>query len=707
MKNETIKISLCDLANDLNGIDNKSVPIGIGFIASYCKKIHGDSVEIKVHRTFKGFWDDVKDSPPDIAGFGSYDWNYNLTLGAIRKVKQINPECLIVFGGANAEIHPPDNLKFLKKNTNVDYIVYGDGEKPFSNLVAEYKDQKENKGWLNLLKQKPIDGCRTLLDGKLIMGKPFEAVMEMDEVPSPYLMGLFDHLLEDPTLMPIIQNIRGCPYLCRYCVSGTQFGRIRNFSIERIKEEIRYLQKNAKNRFLRFSDDNFGIVQHDVEVAHFIRNNFEKYQYPAGLKVYSAKKQTDRVREVGRILKPLMTYVISFQTTTKEVLKETKRVSAKHKEAIESLEYCRKNGLSSGTELIFGLPGESLASWKNVIDTTLSYGFDSISMNPLWLLKGSDLNRPEIRKENEYVGKFMLAENAVTSHDDLFTLERDEIAVQSKHYTFEEWQTFLKYQIMVLTLCYFGYGKELIYYSSGMKIFPTRLFDHILDNPDKFPTANELVDTYVNMYTTNMFDTEQELYDFIKKGLEKFKEDKESLVRIGKARGLFGYLVKYILRDPDKKYIRELADAAIELGESEGIDGVKEEINFLFDLSIKMMIDPFKDFVPDIKVQSDYDVFRWAKDGYKNPLRQYRNDSVQEIELKCRNAVTVSETIRKDKEHNRTDCFHFFRYMNSGLMRRYIYSPELDVASSSPWEPFRREHRTIDTAPDTKKTPNS
>jgi len=697
MKKERIKISLCDLANDLNGIDNKSVPIGVGFIASYCKKIHGDTVDIRIHRTFKRFWDDIKNDPPDIAGFGSYDWNHNLTLATIKKVKELNPSCLIIFGGANAEIHTKDNIPLLQQHKGIDYIVYGDGEKPFSNLVNQYKNFRGEKDWLSKVKEIPIDGCRTLLEGELITGSPFDAVMEMDEVPSPYLNGFFDLLLEDPTLMPIIQNIRGCPYLCRFCVSGTQFGKIRHFSLDRLKEEIFYLQKNAKNRFLRFSDDNFGIVEHDVEVAKFIRHNFETNVYPAGLKVYSAKKQTDRVREVGKILKPLMTYVISFQTTTKEVLKVTKRVSAKHKEAIVSLEFCRKNGLSTGTELIFGLPGESLASWKNVIDTTLSYGFDSVSMNPLWLLKGSDLNRPEMRRENEYVGKFMLAENAVTSYEDVFSLERDEIAVQSKDYTFEEWKTFLKYQIMVLTLSYFGYGKELIYYASSMNIKPTDLFDHILGNPEVFPVSNELVDTYVKTYTANMYNSEEELYDFIRERIEEFKEDKESLVRIGKARGLFGYLVKYMLKDPDKKFLRELADAIIFLSES---PKAKKEVDFLFDLAIKLMIDPFKEFVPDIKIESKYDIFQWVRDGYRYPIRDYELVLPQTVELKCRNSVTVSATIKKDRENNRTDCFHFFRYMNSGLMRRYIYNKELDVdTNNSPWEAFRREHRTINIEP--------
>ena len=61
---------------------------------------------------------------------------------------------------------------------------------------------------------------------------------------------VFDDLLLDPMLVPIIQNIRGCPYKCRFCVSGTQLGKIRNFSFERVKEEITFLRLNAKNSFL-------------------------------------------------------------------------------------------------------------------------------------------------------------------------------------------------------------------------------------------------------------------------------------------------------------------------------------------------------------------------------------------------------------------------------------------------------------------------
>ena len=688
MNKNRIKISLCDLANDLNGIDNKSIPLGIGFIGAYCKKNHKEDVDISLFRTYGEFWNDVEDSLPDIVGFGSYDWNYNLTLLTIKKLKRKNPDCLVILGGANAEINMEDNAIFLKEHPYVDYVVYGDGEKPFSDIVENYKNLKSQDDWLKRLKETPVDGCRTLVEGKLIHGKPFNAVMEMDEIPSPYLLGMFDKLLKDSTLMPIIQNVRGCPYRCRYCVSGTQFGKVRHFSFDRIKAEITYLREKSENGFLRFSDDNFGIIKHDVDVAKYVRDSFEKFNYPAGLKVYSAKKQNDRVREVGLILKPLMTYVVSFQTTTKSVLKETIRTSATHREAIESLAFARKHGLATGTELIFGLPGETIQSWKDVINNTVSYGFDSVAMNPLWLLKGSDLNTSHARSDNKYVGKFMLAENAVTSYEDFFSIERDEIAVQSKNYTYEEWKLFLKYQINILMLVLFGYGKELIYYANGIGIKTTDLFDHMMDNPEKYPVSNELVDAYVENYTSNMFDTEEDLYDYVKSNLESLRSDKESLLRMGQVRSLFQYLVKYMLRDPDKQYLSELKSAIVDLDKTEK---TKSEADFLFNLSINLLIDPFKDFYPDIQMTSEYDVSKWVEEGYSKPLGSYKLKEPKLIDLLCRNSVTVRETIKKDQEQNRTDCFHFFRYMGSGLYRRYIPS-ETHESPGRPWENFDRDH---------------
>jgi len=326
--------------------------------------------------------------------------------------------------------------------------------------------------------------------------------------------------------------------------------------------------------------------------------------------------------------------------------------------------------LSTATELIFGLPGETLDSWREVINTTVKYGFDSVSMSPLWLLKGSYLNQASARKDNQYVGKFMLAENAVTQYGDFISVERDEIAVQSKNYTFEEWKTVLKYQINILMTIYYGYGKELLYYANNINIKPVTLFDHLLKDPKKYPVFNEVVEGYVKTYTDNMYDTEQELYNFIKDNLEKFKKDKESLVRLGHKRSHATYLVKYIYKDPEKKYLREIGNAICEISLSKE---AQEKTNFILDLSIKSIIDPFQDlFTPDIEFETKYDLNNWMLQGYSKGLDFYKLDKPKKILLKCRNSHTVRATIKKDKDQKRTDCFNFLRYMNSGLMTRFV-----------------------------------
>ena len=263
-----MRVYLADLANQLVELDNKSIPIGVGYVGSYCKKVYADSVEVIIFRTFDQLRKAVLDSPPDIAGFGSYDWNSNLSLKAANFIKGVNPNCITVMGGANVEVSPKDNVVFLESHKQIDCLIYGDGEYAFAALVgAAIGAHEKGENPIKSVKQAAIDGIRGLDSGELLMGLPMNIVRDMDEIPSPYLTGLFDDLLNDPNLMPIIQNVRGCPYLCKYCVSGSQSGKVRHFSYERITSEIEYLRKNAKNRFLRLSDDNFGIIELPLKMA--------------------------------------------------------------------------------------------------------------------------------------------------------------------------------------------------------------------------------------------------------------------------------------------------------------------------------------------------------------------------------------------------------------------------------------------------------
>ena len=673
MSNNTVlRVYICDLANELYEIDNKSIPIGAGYVAAYCKKRFGDKVEVKIFRTFKKFWEAAKASAPDVAGFGSYDWNHNLTLKAAKEIKKLNPGCAVLFGGANAEIEPEANKRFLTDNPDIDFVIYGDGEYPFSNIIENIIRNSGKEDPIGAAKKIQVDGVRALVDNELIMGKPMDTVTNMDEIPSPYLTGLFDELLKDKILMPIIQNIRGCPYECRYCVSGTQSGKIRQFPFERFKAEFEYLKKNSASRYLRLSDDNFGIADNDIKIAEYIRESFDKFDYPVVFKAYSAKRQNDHTRQVATILKPLMTYCISLQTTTPGVLKDTKRTSATHKETVESLEYAREHDLPTGTELIFGLPGETLDSWKEVINKTVGYCFNSIQMQPLWLLKGSDLSQKEVREEMQYRSKFMLAENAVTISDEFFSIEKDEIAVQSKYYSFDEWKIFLKYQILIKMFLMYGYGRELIYYSLNIGVQPTDLFDVMTTRPEEYPNVCELTSDYVDTFTGNMFDTEEELISYVEDFIGRKKGGKEGLMALGKERGFYQYLAKYYFDDEDNGLLKEIRNGIVNCYKGEDKSQIEEEADFVLDLALKLIINPREEFFPDVVFEGRYDAVKWVREGYSQPLSQYGMEESRSIALSCRNSVIVKDVIQRDNEQGRVDCFHFFRYMNSSFMRRCV-----------------------------------
>jgi radical SAM superfamily enzyme YgiQ (UPF0313 family) len=690
-----LKIYLCDLANELNEIDNKSVPIGVGFVAAYCKKRLGDAADVQIFRTLKPLRDAIERAAPDIVGFGSYDWNYNLSLLAARLVKDSNPDCLIVMGGANAPSHSSDAKSFLEKNSDIDLIVFGDGEYPFANIAEAVRAHHGAADILDRVKRTVIDGVRALVDDKIVMGQSQDIVRDLADIPSPYLNGMFDHLLDNPQLMPILQHVRGCPYMCRFCVSGTQSSKVRHFPYERITAEINYLKEHSANRFIRLSDDNFGITRADVDVAKFLLNSFETEGYPLGLKAYSAKRQTERTRDVAKILKPLMLMCISFQTTTPEVMALAKRTSATMEETHTSLDYARRNNIATGTELIFGLPGETLDSMKNVINTTMACRFDSIAIGPLWLLRGSDFYRPEHREEYQYRGRFLMGENAVTLHDDIVSVEADEIAVASKYYTYEDWKQFIRYQFILVMSIFFGYSREMFYHALAENIDVTDIMDEILENPDIYKAVPAAADAYLDKYTSMMFDTEEELLEYVRANMDRWQSDPEALISVSKARMLYSFITSYIFDDPENRFVGEIHDAINAILVRQGRAETTHLTDLLLDLSSHLLINPRHSFVDRKTFQTEYDIPRWIADGYHLSLGEYKLNQTKQFSLQSLNAQTVELAINADNEAGRVDCFNFFRYLNSALKRRIIIDEAVgEMAEATPHEPWPREERT-------------
>ena len=74
----------------------------------------------------------------DIVGFSTYVWNGQISLEIARRLKERQPETLIVFGGP----HVPDQPEaFLRAHPFIDVAVHNEGEQTFLRLLERFPER--------------------------------------------------------------------------------------------------------------------------------------------------------------------------------------------------------------------------------------------------------------------------------------------------------------------------------------------------------------------------------------------------------------------------------------------------------------------------------------------------------------------------------------------------------------------------------------
>jgi radical SAM superfamily enzyme YgiQ (UPF0313 family) len=429
-------VYLADLANTKFGYSPATVPLAIGFLKAYATSQLSNEVDIQLFRTFESLNKAIAIKKPDIIGCSWYAWNRHLTINALTSIKSKFPEIITVVGGANAPEKAEGCLRDLKEFSCIDMIIPGEGEIPLVNLLKVYL-----QGGKESVFKTAMDGIFYLSkSNELVTGNPVPLAEDLEIYPSPYLTGYLDEFLENSDLMPILQTSRGCPYNCTFCASGmSDRKKVRGFALDRLRAEIDYLEVHAKNRAFRLSDDNFGLLPRDVKLARYIAIKAEETGYPHAIRLYTAKKTTESVKEIILLLKKFIPFNISFQTLTEHVLKNVKRKNINLDYLRQTIEWSHRHNINVTTELIFGLPGETFESFLKTIDNVTDLRLDSASAGFLCIYKEIELGQPESIKKYGYKIKYGIAERGCTKVGDFESIEIDEYAVQNNFYTFDEY----------------------------------------------------------------------------------------------------------------------------------------------------------------------------------------------------------------------------------------------------------------------------
>jgi len=305
--------------------------------------------------------------------FSHYDWSTNQCLAVSERVKQADPGHVTIHGGPSVPRYPGACRSFLEQHPHADIAVKGEGERTAAELVEHILGQDEDgKSWLEGLES--LKGISWLQeDGVWCTTPDQDLITNLADIPSPYLTGCFDALVEKDGkrwYAAMLMTNRGCPYSCAYCGwGGATHRKVVLFDLERVKAEIRWIAER-KMSLLMITDANLGMFARDVDIAACIAKAKETWGYPEEVILNYNKTNLEHV---GRIQKTFIDadincpFVIAVQTRSETTLAAVTRTGIRSDYYDGFLAIAREENIPLTADLILGLPGSTLDSFKEDI----------------------------------------------------------------------------------------------------------------------------------------------------------------------------------------------------------------------------------------------------------------------------------------------------------------------------------------------------
>ena len=295
----------------------------------------------------------------NVCGFSTYVWNRNYNYKLAQRIKELNPDCLVIFGGPEPSVTDHD---IFMKHSYIDIVIMSEGEITLRRLLESYP----SRSWQD------IPGLLINFDGRSQATGPGQRVNDLDGLPSPYLDGTFDKIIADNSDIEwngTLETNRGCPYACTFCDWGSlTYNKVKKFGLQRVFDELDWMAKNRIG-FISITDANFGMFpDRDNLIADKLIAVQKKHGYPKTFSVAWAKNQKKEVVDIVHKLIQSSAInqglTLSVQSLDIDVLENIKRQNMGINRLGEIFSLCERRGVPTYTELILGLPGERLDTWK-------------------------------------------------------------------------------------------------------------------------------------------------------------------------------------------------------------------------------------------------------------------------------------------------------------------------------------------------------
>ena len=175
-------------------------------------------------------------------------------------VKKIYPKICVVWGGIHGTLFPEDTCE----NPNIDFIVMGEGEITFSELLNNLGKSKNYS---------KIDGL-AYKSGKKVYVTKKRALIDMSKMAIPdwdivdefVKENIYQYFWGDNLKFTEVHTGRGCPHRCNFCIDSILYGKTwRPRKVDSILDEIEMLIKRYNIDLIELRDENFFVDLKRVE----------------------------------------------------------------------------------------------------------------------------------------------------------------------------------------------------------------------------------------------------------------------------------------------------------------------------------------------------------------------------------------------------------------------------------------------------------
>ena len=355
---------------------------------------------------------DLYQAKPDVIGFSCYIWNIEETLKVVNMLKKVDPSILIVLGGPEVTY---DTAEWMEKHSDVDFIVIGEGEQTFKQLLQEIAAAKEYRN---------VSGIAFRESG-VVKITPQMNKLDLKELPSPYRFP--EDIADLGKRVTYIETSRGCPFSCQFCLSSIEVG-VRYFDREKIKADIRYLMENGA-KTIKFVDRTFNISRsYALEMFRFLID-----EHLPGT-VFQFEITADIMRpEVIEFLnqeapKGLFRFEIGVQSTN-DYTNELVRRKQNFAKLTRTVTMVKEGGkIDQHLDLIAGLPEEDYSSFRKTFNDVFEMRPEELQLGFLKMLRGTGVRLRA--DEHQYVymdhSPYEILSNNVLSFDDIVRIKQVE-----------------------------------------------------------------------------------------------------------------------------------------------------------------------------------------------------------------------------------------------------------------------------------------